>query len=104
MTGHLPDPLVYPLWYYIRRLSTRSTYYRLRAARGLPEPATAEDRQRYAERHAAKHHRVICRRHGEVTVTGSGGYTGFAGGACYYEQFSCGCYDVDESADVRAAR
>lgn len=44
-----------------------------------------------------------CPKHGQVNVMDWGGFSGFAGGACYYAQLSCGCYDVDESNDVRAA-
>lgn len=47
---------------------------------------------------------VDCPKHGQVTITDSGSYTGFAGGTCYWAELSCGCHDVDESDDVRAAR
>jgi hypothetical protein len=99
-----PDIDTYPLWYLERGLITFGEYHQQRGYRKPPEPVSDEDRERYAERHAAKHHRVRCAKHGEVRITNSGGYTGFAGGACYFDELSCGCYDVDESDDVRAAR
>lgn len=47
---------------------------------------------------------ATCPEHGQVNVMDWGSYSGFAGGACSWAQLSCGCYDVDESADLRAAR
>lgn len=47
---------------------------------------------------------VWCTRHGYTPVTDSGQSTGFAGGAVYWANLACGCADMDESADVRAAR
>jgi hypothetical protein len=40
----------------------------------------------------------------ERPVLSWGEYTGYAGGICYIATYACGCTDVNESADVRAAR
>jgi len=47
---------------------------------------------------------ATCPRHGPTTVTGCGTTAGFAGGACYWAQLACGCFDMDESNDLAAAR
>ena len=46
---------------------------------------------------------VVCPDHGYTTVLESGSGGGFAGGRIYWAELACGCTDVDESADVRAA-
>ena len=48
--------------------------------------------------------RAHCPEHGWQAVTGSGSYTGFAGGGCSWWTMACGCTSADESADLRAAR
>ena len=45
-----------------------------------------------------------CDRHGWQLVTDYGVSTGFAGGRCPWANLACGCFDVDESDDLRAAR
>lgn len=47
---------------------------------------------------------TVCDRHGYQTIVNSGTSTGFAGGTVYWANLACGCFDVDESDDVRAAR
>jgi len=42
-------------------------------------------------------------KHGDTTIVGFGSFTGYAGGKCYVTELACGCTDLDESADVRAA-
>lgn len=44
-----------------------------------------------------------CRDHGWQLVTSHGVSTGFAGGRVYWANLACGCSDVDESGDLRAA-
>ena len=44
-----------------------------------------------------------CMTHPDATITEEGGYSGFAGGSCYWATLSCGCTIVDEDDDVRAA-
>jgi hypothetical protein len=56
---------------------------------------------------------VHCPRHGEVRYVQPDSeeeaqatfqtWTGFAGGKCYAAKLTCGCWDADESDDVRAA-
>jgi hypothetical protein len=46
---------------------------------------------------------VECPAHGRVMIVASDTFTGYAGGRCYASTLSCGCSDVDESADLRAA-
>ena len=41
--------------------------------------------------------------HGWQLVVESGSGRGFAGGTIYWEQLYCGCVDMDESDDIRAA-
>jgi hypothetical protein len=45
-----------------------------------------------------------CTKHGATKSIEFGSFTGYAGGTCYFERFECGCSDLDESADVAAAR
>jgi len=45
-----------------------------------------------------------CRLHGWQLVTEEGSGPGFAGGMVYWAALACGCTDMDESGDVRAAR
>lgn len=45
-----------------------------------------------------------CSTHGDVDVVSRDQFIGFAGGICYVTVLSCGCQDVDESADIEAAR
>lgn len=45
-----------------------------------------------------------CSEHGPVEPVGEDQFIGFAGGRCYVTILSCGCQDVDESADLAAAR
>ena len=42
-------------------------------------------------------------KHGEQEVVEFGSGTGFAGGAIYWTTYACGCVDMDESNDIRAA-
>ena len=42
-------------------------------------------------------------KHGDTTIVEFGSFTGYAGGKCYVTELACGCTDLDESADVRAA-
>jgi hypothetical protein len=42
--------------------------------------------------------------HGVQEIVDGGSFTGFAGGSCYWTELACGCYDMDESDDIRAAR
>jgi hypothetical protein len=44
-----------------------------------------------------------CKKHGPQEVVDSDSYTGFAGGSCYWYRLACGCQQVDESDDIRAA-
>lgn len=44
-----------------------------------------------------------CVKHGWQLVTDHGVSTGFAGGRVYWANLACGCSDIDESDDVRAA-
>lgn len=48
---------------------------------------------------------TICPTHGRTRIdpSRSGSYSGFAGGRCTYILLECGCTEVDESADLRAA-
>lgn len=47
---------------------------------------------------------TICSKHGEVEYTDQvQTFTGYAGGQCSTIRLACGCWDMDESADVRAA-
>jgi hypothetical protein len=45
-----------------------------------------------------------CARHGWQLVDDHGVSTGFAGGRVYWANLACGCFEVDESDDLRAAR
>lgn len=47
---------------------------------------------------------VYCPRHGSTVITANLVYTGYAGGCCIAVELACGCTDVDESNDIRAAR
>jgi len=47
---------------------------------------------------------VTCRTHGYVFMTDSGSGEGFAGGRVWHATLACGCYLMDESDDLRAAR
>lgn len=47
---------------------------------------------------------AVCDRHGRQEVVESGSGSGFAGGRVTWDALSCGCYLVDESDDMRAAR
>jgi hypothetical protein len=42
-------------------------------------------------------------RHGVQEIEMYGTSRGFAGGTVYWKNYACGCADMDESADVRAA-
>jgi hypothetical protein len=44
-----------------------------------------------------------CRRHGEQEIESQGSGSGFAGGTVYWLRLACGCTEMDESGDVRAA-
>jgi hypothetical protein len=44
-----------------------------------------------------------CRRHGEQEIESQGSGSGFAGGTVYWIRLACGCTEMDESGDVRAA-
>jgi hypothetical protein len=46
---------------------------------------------------------TVCPKHGPTRQAGCVAYVGYAGGRCYAALLECGCSDVDESADVRAA-
>jgi hypothetical protein len=46
---------------------------------------------------------AVCETHGYVTVVDQDSFSGHAGGRCYVTTLSCGCVDLDESADVAAA-
>lgn len=46
---------------------------------------------------------TFCSTHGWQLVVDQGSGRGFAGGAIYWEQLYCGCVDMDESDDIRAA-
>jgi hypothetical protein len=53
---------------------------------------------------AAKHPGLAwCPEHGCVTVVDEVSFTGFAGGTSTWAVYSCGCTDLDESADIEAA-
>lgn len=44
-----------------------------------------------------------CPQHGATAITDQGSGQGFAGGSVYWANLACGCTDLDESADLRAA-
>jgi len=46
---------------------------------------------------------VRCPKHGDVRMIDSGWTNGYAGGRIYWVALSCGCYDMDDASDVRAA-
>lgn len=41
--------------------------------------------------------------HGEQEIVSQGSGSGFAGGTIYWVNLACGCVDMDESDDMRAA-
>ena len=47
---------------------------------------------------------VYCQQHGRQNIARTAQFTGYAGGLCFYAVLTCGCTDLDESADLRAAR
>ncbi|HWI69474.1 MAG TPA: hypothetical protein VNS88_14060 [Nitrospiraceae bacterium] len=44
-----------------------------------------------------------CDKHGWQIVSNGGSGGGFAGGRIYWTELACGCVDMDESDDIRAA-
>lgn len=47
---------------------------------------------------------AYCVKHGYVAVSDSGSTSGFAGGTVNWAQLACGCFDMDETGDMEAAR
>lgn len=46
---------------------------------------------------------MFCGQHGWQIIEGQGSGGGFAGGTIYWATLACGCVDMDESYDIRAA-
>lgn len=51
----------------------------------------------------AEPYQMWCENHGWQIMTDHGSRGGFAGGRIYWAELACGCVDMDESDDIRAA-